>query len=95
MSSAPVPLPDFAANLNVFADQSDVYGYIDVEVEVNRFGGVRQVDVIGQSDNSSEAIERRLKRFVYQSRFRPRYIDGDWLRSDRFTQRYVFGYSRS
>lgn len=89
---APTPLPAVALNANVFDDLSNVEGFIDVEIEINRFGGARDVVVIGRSDTASAAIEKRLKRFVYQSRFRPRYVDGEWLSSDRFTLRYEFGY---
>lgn len=89
----PVPLPAVASNANVFHEISDVHGYFDVEIEINRYGGVRDMTVIGRSPNASEPIERRLKKFVYQSRFRPRYVDGDWLSRDRFSIRYEFGYS--
>lgn len=91
----PVPLPAFVPNANVYDDLSNVRGYFDVEIEINRFGGVRDVNVIGQSGNATAAIERRLRRFVYQSRFRPRYMDGQWQSSDRFVLRYEFGYRTS
>lgn len=90
---APVPLPAFMPNTNVYSDRSNVHGYVDVEIVINRFGGVRDVTVTGGSENASESVERRLKRFVYQSRFRPRFVDGEWQRNDRFVQRYEFGYS--
>jgi hypothetical protein len=91
----PVPLPAVASNANVFHELSDVHGYFDVEIEINRFGGVRDVIITGQSPNASDAIERRLKRFVYGNRFRPRHLDGEWLAKDRFTMRYEFGYASS
>lgn len=88
----PAPLPAVAFNRNVFDDVSNVQGFFEVEIEINRFGGVRNVEVTARSDNASDAIERRLKRFVNQSRFRPRYLDGEWRTSDRFRLRYDFGY---
>jgi hypothetical protein len=91
----PVPLPALASQANVFSGLSDERGYIDVEIMINRFGGVRSVEVKGGSDNASEVIQRHLRRFVYQSRFRPRWVNGEWQREDRFVQRYEFGYSRS
>jgi hypothetical protein len=90
----PVPLPASVSQANVFSGLSDVHGYVDVEIEINRYGGVRSVEVTGGSDNASDVIQRYLRRFVYQSRFRPRWIDGEWQREDRFVQRYAFGYSR-
>ncbi|HUF71773.1 MAG TPA: hypothetical protein VMR74_02620 [Gammaproteobacteria bacterium] len=91
----PVPLPAVASNANVFHALRDVQGYFDVEIEINRFGGVRDVTITGRSPNASDSIERRLRKFVYQSRFRPRYVDGEWLTTDRFAMRYEFGYSSS
>lgn len=93
--AVPVPLPALPANASIVGGRNDVQGYVDVEIEINRFGGVHYVKVTGQSDNATASIERRLKRFVYQTRFRPRYVDGEWLREDRFNLRYVFGYSSS
>ena len=92
---APVPLPASESNENVYSGLSDVRGYIDVEIKVNRFGGVRDVNMMGRSASATDAVARRLKRFVYQTRFRPRYADGEWQQSARFTLRYEFGYSSS
>jgi hypothetical protein len=91
----PVPLPAFVPNASVFRELGDVRGHIDVEIEINRFGGVRNIRVLGRSDNASPAVERRLKRYLYQSRFRPRFADGEWQRRDRFPLRYEFGYETS
>lgn len=90
---APVPLPALASNANVYHGRSNVQGYFDVEIEINRFGGVRDIEVTGRSGNATDAIERRLRRFVYLSRFRPRYVNGAWRRTDRFALRYEFGYT--
>jgi tetratricopeptide (TPR) repeat protein len=93
--AVPVPLPALLSNAQIVGGRSDVQGYVDVEIDINRFGGVHQVRVTGRSDNATDSIERRLKRFVYQTRFRPRYVDGEWLRADRFALRYIFNYSTS
>jgi tetratricopeptide (TPR) repeat protein len=91
----PVPLPANVANANVFSNLGDEHGYFDVEIEVNRFGGVRDLRITGWSPNASKSIERRLTRFIYQSRFRPRYENGEWQQSDRFGLRYEFSYATS
>jgi hypothetical protein len=91
----PVPLPANVANANVFSNLGDEHGYFDVEIEVNRFGGVRDLRITGWSPNASKSIERRLTRFIYQSRFRPRYANGEWQQSDRFGLRYEFSYATS
>lgn len=92
---APVPLPALASNANVYDGKGNVHGFFDVEIEINRFGGVRDIVVTGRSENATDAIERRLRRFVYLSRFRPRYVNGEWRRTDRFALRYDFGYTSS
>jgi hypothetical protein len=92
---APVPLPAFVPNASVYVDEANVHGFIDVSIEINRFGGVRDIDILGRSANASGPIARRLKRHVYQSRFRPRFVDGEWQRSDRFVLRYHFSYASS
>jgi len=89
---SPVPLPAFVPADTAYARSGAVRGFIDVEIEISRFGRVRGVTVTGQSANATEAIERRLKRFVYQTRFRPRFVDGEWRRDDRFEIRYQFSY---
>lgn len=90
-TETPIPLPAFVPNANVYEGLSNIRGHFDVHVRINRFGGVRDFEVVGSSPNATDAIEKRLKKFVYQSRFRPRYIDGEWLESDDFTIRYEFG----
>lgn len=92
---SPVPLPAFSPNESVYADAGDVHGYVDVSIEINRYGGARNVEILGHSANASAAIARRLKRHICQSRFRPRFVDGAWLHSDRFRLRYRFSYLNS
>lgn len=91
--AVPIPLPAFSSDANIDSGLGDVRGHFDLEIEINRFGRARDLRLIDQSPNASSAIERRLKRFVYQSRFRPRYVNGKWQRRDRFRIRYEFGYS--
>ncbi|HEY5667442.1 MAG TPA: tetratricopeptide repeat protein [Gammaproteobacteria bacterium] len=91
--AAPIPLPASTPGLNNHNGPGEVRGHFDLEVDINRFGRVRSLRIIDQSPNATSVIERRLRRFVYQSRFRPRYVDGEWLRRDRFRIRYEFSYS--
>ncbi|HUF71590.1 MAG TPA: hypothetical protein VMR74_01695 [Gammaproteobacteria bacterium] len=67
-------------------------GYIDVEVQTGRFGETTDVEIVGASDGTSRAIERRLRTHVSQTRFRPRFAEAEPVRSDRFVLRHYYDY---
>ncbi len=69
-----------------------VRGYIDAAVEVTRFGQVKDVEILGKSSGTSRAIEKRLRRYLAASCFRPRFVAGQPARADRFEARFYFGY---
>lgn len=85
----PVALPDFSDHTR---GETGYLGYIDAAVEFNRYGSVTDVEILDRSPEASKSIERRLRRRIYQSRFRPRFVGGDLLRSDAFMARYYFRY---
>lgn len=58
--SAPA-LPDVAA----------YQGYVDVTLQLNRYGQVRRVDLLGRSEGASENIEARLVSLLRNAQFRP------------------------
>ncbi len=65
-------------------------GYIDASVEITRFGDVKRVEVLGRSATVSKGIEEDLKRYVTAQTFRPRFVNGELPRSDRFAARFYF-----
>ena len=67
-------------------------GYIDASVEITRFGIVRRMAVLARSPGTSRAIERRFRRYLYSARFRPRFVNDELARSDRFKARFYFDY---
>lgn len=67
-------------------------GYIDAAVTLNRYGGVRTVEVIDASPGTSRAIEHRLRQYVNLRRFRPRFADDELIRNDEFTARFYYDY---
>jgi hypothetical protein len=72
-------------------DPARIYsGYIDVAIETGRFGQVKDAEIVGRSDRTSADVEKRARTHVFQTRFRPRFVDGELLRSDRFTLRYYY-----
>jgi hypothetical protein len=74
-------------------DPSRVYrGYIDAEVETSRYGQTTDVTILDATPATSRAIERRLDKHLSQTRFRPRFAEGEPVRSDRFVVRYYYDY---
>jgi len=67
-------------------------GYIDVAVETGRFGQTTSTEVLDSSPGTSRPMENRLRKRVSQTRFRPRFVDGKPVASDRFAIRYYYDY---
>jgi tetratricopeptide (TPR) repeat protein len=67
-------------------------GYIDASLEITRFGDVKRVEIIGASPAASKAIERDLRRYLSACVFRPRFLNGELARSDRYSGRFYFYY---
>jgi len=68
------------------------HGYIDAAVEVGPYGTARHIDVLAAPPDTPTLIEKRLRQYVERSRFRPRFIDGRVVRSDRFAARFYYDY---
>jgi tetratricopeptide (TPR) repeat protein len=85
------PLPHSRAKFGIAADAPlDYSGYLDVSFRITRYGNVRDMEVLGKTDNASPALERRLKRLLRSAPFRPRIIDGEPADSDTVALRYYF-----
>lgn len=67
-------------------------GYFDVALEVGKYGTTGDLQILDGYPRASRAIERRLKRHVAQSRFRPPFVDGEPAQSYRFSLRYYYSY---
>ena len=65
-------------------------GYVDASVEFNRFGDVKRVEILGRSPAATKAIEDKLRHYVDAQTFRPRFVNGEMPRSDRFSARFYF-----
>jgi hypothetical protein len=66
-------------------------GYVDAAV-TTRFGTVTDVDILAASPGTANAIEKHLRQYISRSHFRPRFVDGQPARSDRFTARFYYAY---
>ncbi len=65
-------------------------GYIDASVEITRFGDVKRVEILGRSAEASKHVEDELRHYVVAQTFRPRFVNGELPRSDRFAARFYF-----
>ena len=65
-------------------------GYIDASVDITRFGDVKRMEVIARSPAATKDVEEQLRRYVGQRTFRPRFVNGELARSDRFAARFYF-----
>lgn len=90
--AAPVPLPAFGPFDMRYDPERDYDGYIDVAIGTSRYGESKDVDILETSAHDSKPIERRLRRQIAQTNYRPRFVDGELARSDRFTLRYYYVY---
>jgi tetratricopeptide (TPR) repeat protein len=77
---------------SIFDPLRSYRGYIDVGVETSRYGQTRDAEIIDASPGTSRAIERRLRKHVSQTRFRPRFAEGEPVGSDQFVLRYYYDY---
>ena len=76
--TSPTVLPTFAGGF-VGTDQAAAYrGYIDVAITLNGVGKSKRFDVTGKSPQTPDEIVHRLKRYVTESRFRPRFEGDGW-----------------
>ena len=90
--TSPTVLPTFAGGF-VGTDQAAAYrGYIDVAITLNGVGRSKQFDVTGKSPQTPDEIVHRLKRYVTESRFRPRFEGDGWAPEDHVSLRYYFTY---
>lgn len=70
----PVVLPDFLPN--PFAVAPDPERYIDVALEITRYGLGRKIEILDTSAGVTRAEQQALVRLIKGSRFRPRLTDG-------------------
>jgi hypothetical protein len=65
-------------------------GYVDASVEFTRFGDVKRVEILGRSPAVTKDIEEELRHYVAEQTYRPRFVNGELPRSDRFAARFYF-----
>jgi hypothetical protein len=88
------PIPELLPAAERLPDEPDrtPRGYVDVAVTLGRFGTATDVELLAASPGTARTTERRLQQYINRSRFRPRFVDGQLARSDRFTARFYYDY---
>jgi hypothetical protein len=81
-------LPTFATEY-VDRDRAAGYeGYVGVAITLDGAGRSTRVDVTERSFGATDAIVQKLKKYVADTVFRPRFQNGDWRSEDRVSLRY-------
>jgi len=90
--ASPMVLPTFTGGF-VGPEQAGAYrGYIDVAIALNGVGKSTRFEVTGKSPQTPDEVVHRLKRYVADSRFRPRYEGDGWVTEDHVALRYYYTY---
>ena len=90
--ASPMVLPTFTGGF-VGPEQAGAYrGYIDVAIALNGVGKSTRFEVTGKSPQTPDEVVHRLKRYVADSRFRPRYERDGWVTEDHVALRYYYTY---
>jgi hypothetical protein len=84
----PIVLPTFVPSLLAPGRAEGSIGYVDVEFDITQFGTTRRIRTVGATDGVSKAAERRLSRWIVESRFRPRMANGRLEESARVAARH-------
>lgn len=92
--ATPVILAELTSDDGLELDPTHTYrGYVDVAVETGRYGDVKSVEITSKSAGTSPVVEQRARTHVAETRFRPRFENGQPMRSDRFGLRYYYDYT--
>ena len=83
----PIVLPGFLHNPLITSDVAST-GHIDVAFEVDKYGRSHRFQILGTTDNSTVAAEKRLEQLIKRSRFRPKLMNGQFADTAPIVVRY-------
>jgi hypothetical protein len=72
----PVVLPAFLPNPLVSEQTPESKGFVDVAFEISRYGRSNNIEIIGSTNNVTDAAKKNLVRVIDRSTFRPRLTAG-------------------
>lgn len=70
----PVVLPAFLPDMLAPERAQGATGYVDVELDVTRYGSTRRIGIL-DTRNASRAAEHKISRWLVDNRFRPKMTD--------------------
>lgn len=74
-------------------DQPLIYqGYVDVSLELNRYGNALRADVINSSPGTEGDVLYYLQQSLDNAQFRPRFSNGKAILNDKILIRYYYAY---
>jgi hypothetical protein len=94
-----IPMPAFVAHpysraVQGIAADADIAwkGYMDLTLNVNRYGNVGGVKVDSASADTPQVLRRELLRYVRNTKVRPTIVDGEPIRREDVKLRYYYTY---
>jgi tetratricopeptide (TPR) repeat protein len=94
-----IPVPAFATHpysraVQGFAADADIAwkGYMDLTLNVNRYGDVSGAKVESASADTPQVVRRELLRYVRNTKVRPSLVDGEPVRRENVKLRYYYTY---
>jgi hypothetical protein len=84
----PVALPMFVPSPQVVDGQREDSRHIDFAVELDKYGRTRRVQILGTTPDATRAVAKHVENVIFQSRFRPRLVDGRVADRERVVVRY-------
>lgn len=94
-----IPVPAFAMHpysreVRGIAADADIAwkGYMDVTLNVNRYGDVSGAKVDATSENTPQVLRRELLRYLRSTKVRPAVVDGELARREDVKLRYYYTY---
>ncbi len=84
----PVVLPAFLPNPLVSEKTPESKGFIDVAFEISKYGKGDGIEIVGSTNNVTDAAKKNLVRVIGRSTFRPRLIAGHVADNSPIVVRY-------
>lgn len=86
----PAALPAFDEPLDGDDEPPAYRGYVDVSFVVGKYGSPRKIVILDRSAGTTKAVEKKLRKYITERRFRPRFVDGELPRADPVSARFYY-----
>jgi hypothetical protein len=86
-------LPDFPlldSVVGVAEEEQAITGYVVAQFDVTPLGSVRNIRILESMPENDVPNRKRIKSSLANTKFRPRFVDGEPVYTEHLIQRYVF-----